>query len=63
MMNELMAEINVDKKKKIEQKKNVELNVPQTNKQTNKKVEEEDDIAKMMAELGWYDGSKSNIIC
>ena len=62
-MNELMAEINVDKKKKIEQKKNVQLNVPQTNKQTNKKVEEEDDIAKMMAELGWYDGSKSNIIC
>ena len=52
MMNELMAEINIDKKKKIEQKKNVQLNVPQTNKQTNKKVEEEDDIAKMMAELG-----------
>lgn len=53
-MNELMAEINTDKKKKIEANKNVNLNIPQTNVQKNKKVEEEDDIAKMMAELGWF---------
>ena len=52
MMNELMTEINTDKKKKIEANKNVNLNLPQTNVQKNKKVEEEDDIAKMMAELG-----------
>ena len=48
-MNELMAEINTEKKKKIEAGKNVNANIPQTNTQKAKKVEEEDDIAKMMA--------------
>lgn len=48
MMNELMAEINTDKKKKIEANKNINAYIPQTNTHR----EEEDDIAKMMAELG-----------
>ena len=42
-MNELMAEINTEKKKKIEAGKNVNANIPQTNTQKAKKVEEEDD--------------------
>ena len=48
-MNELMGEIQAEKKKKIESNK-VNPTIPQTQKM--KKVEEEDDIAKMMAELG-----------
>ncbi len=49
MMNELMADVKKDKQKKIEQTKNVNVNVPQQQKNAAKK--EEDDIAKMLAEL------------
>lgn len=50
MLNDLMADIKKDKIKKVEQKKNVDLDLPQ--KQINKaKNKEEDDIAKMLADL------------
>lgn len=55
MLDDLMKEINMDKKKKIEAGKNVNVNVPQTQtqKQTVKQAkQEEDDIAKMLADLG-----------
>lgn len=45
-----MKEVNSDKKKKVEINKNVNVNIPSTQKQTAKK--EEDDIAKMLADLG-----------
>lgn len=56
MLDDLMKEINMDKKKKVEANKNVNVNVPQvqTQKQTASKAkQEEDDIAKMLADLGW----------
>ena len=50
MLNDLMADIKKDKQKKVEQKKEVNVNVPHQQKA---KVKEEDDIAKMLADLGW----------
>lgn len=50
MLNELMGEINSEKKKKIANQQ-INANVPATQKQTNKN-KEEDDIAKMLADLG-----------
>ena len=58
MLNDLMNDIKKDKTKKIEQKGNVNVNVPQTQKA---KVKEEDDIAKMLADLGWKAVCKRNI--
>lgn len=53
MLNDLMKQIKTDKQKKIQTNKNVNVNIPQTQKQTTKKVvSEEDDIAKMLANLG-----------
>lgn len=46
-----MGEINMEKKKKIQQNPNVNVNIP-AGKQVNKAKQEEDDIAKMLAELG-----------
>lgn len=55
MLDDLMKEIKTDKMKKIQTNKNVNVNVPQvqTQKQTvGKAKQEEDDIAKMLADLG-----------
>lgn len=53
MFNELMNEVNKDKKKNIEAKKNVNVNVEVgANKNVNKKAEV-DDIEDMLANL-WY---------
>lgn len=49
MMNELMADVKKDKQKKIDQGKNVNVDVPQQQKNLVKK--EEDEIAKMLAQL------------
>ena len=46
-----MADIKKDKIKKVETGKNVNINVPQTNTQKAKN-KEQDDIAKMLADLG-----------
>ena len=51
MLNELMGEINMDKKKRIQGNTNVNVNIP-AGKQVNKAKQEEDDIAKMLADLG-----------
>ncbi len=48
-MNEIMAEMKIEKQKKIEQTKNLNINVPQRQKNAAKK--EEDDIANILAEL------------
>ena len=47
MMNQLMAEISNDKGMKVEAKRSIHINIPQTN--TLHSREEEDEIAKMMA--------------
>lgn len=52
MLNELMGEIKTDNQKKIQVNNNVGVKVP-AGKQTNKAKQEEDDIAKMLADLGW----------
>lgn len=52
MLNELMGEIKADNKKKIANQE-INPNVPSYQKQTTKnKAKEEDDISKMLADLG-----------
>lgn len=55
MFNEIMGEIKSDNKKKIANQQ-VTPNVPAYQKQTTvkNKDKKEDDISKMLAELGWY---------
>mgnify|MGYP000885612675 CR=1 FL=1 len=48
MLNDLMAEIKTDKKKKIETNKNVNVNVASQMKQSSKQTEE-DEIKRMLA--------------
>ena len=52
MLNELMGEIKADKQKKIANQQ-INANVPAQQKQSIKnKAKEEDDISKMLADLG-----------
>ena len=51
MLNELMGEINADKKKKIANQQ-INANVPAGQMKQTSKAKEEDDIAKMLADLG-----------
>ena len=57
-MRELMGEVKQEKQKEIA-KKEVNTNVPATQKQKNK---EQDDIERMLAELGWSIAIPKNII-
>jgi hypothetical protein len=49
MLDEIMGDIQKEKKKKIEEGKQIGVNIPQ--KQTIKAKKEEDDIANMLADL------------
>ena len=51
MLNQLMGEVKAENKKKVQGNTNVNDNIP-AGKQVNKAKQEEDDIARMMAELG-----------